>query len=58
MDAAFVGAIAVFSTYVEVILKKRKQTITRGGFLHVCGGDPGNQARTSQTLKFSPRMWR
>ena len=48
----------VFSTYVEVILYCWTIWTWWICFLHVCGGDPGNQARTSQTLKFSPRMWR
>ena len=32
--------VFVFSTYVEVILAKAEYAMYKGGFLHVCGGDP------------------
>ena len=52
------NSTAVFSTYVEVILKRCYQPINLMGFLHVCGGDPHRRKRKSTCRKFSPRMWR
>ena len=28
------------------------------GILHVCGGDPGAEGVTVETVMYSPRMWR
>ena len=49
---------AVFSTYVEVILKIISRLIMTKCVLHVCGGDPAT-ANDGKTCKgCSPRMWR
>ena len=37
--------IAVFSTYVEVILYKAVGELEQGCVLHVCGGDPYASSR-------------
>ena len=49
---------AVFSTYVEVILKSYLSGGKSISFLHVCGGDPGYDEDGVYKAKFSPRMWR
>ena len=44
----------VFSTYVEVILRRMRWEGRWTRFLHVCGGDPNStMARTNQLLVFS-----
>ena len=48
----------VFSTYVEVILTSDKNTLINLRFLHVCGGDPKDEADFIRCVAFSPRMWR
>ena len=50
--------LAVFSTYVEVILTFGILLMIYYCILHVCGGDP--QLINCQSLKklYSPRMWR
>ena len=48
----------VFSTYVEMILKKirLKQLLLR--ILHVCGDDPKSFGGDGKLFSYSPRMWR
>ena len=48
----------VFSTYVEVILKKNQIILIEISILHVCGGDPENNEDFTARIKYSPRMWR
>ena len=50
--------LAVFSTYVEVILRSMKMIDKELCFLHVCGGDPVRRLIKMLALGFSPRMWR
>ena len=49
---------AVFSTYVEVILKMEAAALSGVGILHVCGGDPVHSLLHFLCSKYSPRMWR
>ena len=57
-DSCYTDRLAVFSTYVEVILcnidLKGKQT----SILHVCGGDPTDVVKCCFPTLYSPRMWR
>ena len=48
----------IFSTYVEVILKRWSLLSALTYFLHVCGGDPVYNIMVRAKLVFSPRMWR
>ena len=57
-NAGFGVFVIVFSTYVEVILTLRTNWLLAGCFLHVCGGDPGEDINNAKSGKFSPRMWR
>ena len=50
--------IAVFSTYVEVILYDEGIGAVICGILHVCGGDPLFNGHWSHIIWYSPRMWR
>ena len=50
--------IAVFSTYVEVILYPKIQFLARLRILHVCGGDPFPANYYFFLFMYSPRMWR
>ena len=50
--------IVVFSTYVEVILHKKRLDMLKIRFLHVCGGDPMFMQSMVALWLFSPRMWR
>ena len=50
--------IAVFSTYVEVILKFVTVVLWRDRILHVCGGDPYHLNHHPFQLQYSPHMWR
>ena len=50
--------LAVFSTYVEVILNKEVRQENMHSILHVCGGDPKNGEREADFIRYSPRMWR
>ena len=49
---------AMFSTYVEVILKNFHKEIDWESVLHVCGGDPTQFIILAIKLACSPRMWR
>ena len=49
---------AVFSTYVEVILKSLEVNSTKSSILHVCGGDPVDLKAHENNYVYSPRMWR
>ena len=48
----------VFSTYVEVFLKKSIFCSKEAGFLHVCGGVSDVSTIKVAIKEFSPRMWR
>ena len=48
----------VFSTYVEVILRRLFKGKTAICILHVCGGDPESSILTLCRSRYSPRMWR
>ena len=50
--------LAVFSTYVEVILFAAEFGTVCAGILHVCGGDPDLKFDSKQDAMYSPRMWR
>ena len=50
--------IAVFSTYVEVILTITPTAGYKVSILHVCGGDPDTRIIVSKLDLYSPRMWR
>ena len=60
--SSFVSSIknnlAVFSTYVEVILTRLIKILIMTRFLHVCGGDPKIFIKHYFSSLFSPRMWR
>ena len=49
--------LAVFSTYVEVILNEQDRRIALSGILHVCGGDPEKLDNVATWIEYSPRMW-
>ena len=49
---------SVFSTYVEVILKKHVDIVAISRVLHVCGGDPEWTLYSLNKFECSPRMWR
>ena len=50
--------LAVFSTYVEVILRVLKIWWIKFCILHVCGGDPSRLSSSDLLFLYSPRMWR
>ena len=58
MDGFSEKIFPVFSTYVEVILRRITRVNRSKGFLHVCGGDPTCVPVNSSKNEFSPRMWR
>ena len=51
-------SFTVFSTYVEVILSRELRNQRIQGILHVCGGDPMQDAIYDIDYQYSPRMWR
>ena len=55
---AVVESQFVFSTYVEVILRRYPVFSKMISILHVCGGDPKSGDRRFLSIKYSPRMWR
>ena len=48
----------VFSTCVEVILRKKLQELQSTSILHVCGGDPYGEEEQVVLEGYSPRVWR
>ena len=48
----------VFSTYVEMILRKCHYTSCLSCILHVCGDDPFCFSHCEVSAQYSPRMWR
>ena len=50
--------LAVFSTYVEMILDYTIEYNGKTSILHVCWDDPCTWIRCSNVVVYSPRMWR
>ena len=48
----------IFSTYVEVFLRRTALICESTDFLHVCGGVSRWVCRPLMLMQFSPRMWR
>ena len=54
----FIIFIAVFSTYVEMILPNSLVYFCGQSILHVCGDDPSRSPIAINSMLYSPRMWR